>query len=82
MAQTYAQQCNFQHNAARSTQYVMAAGANPAATYVGENLFVTSANESLGLIASAIQAWYDEKASYNFASGSCTGVCGHYTQVR
>lgn len=60
----------------------MAAGANPAATYVGENLFVTSANESLGLIASAIQAWYDEKASYNFASGSCTGVCGHYTQVR
>ena len=43
---------------------------------------MTSAGESDGLIASAIQNWYAEKSNYNFATGDCgSGQCGHYTQV-
>ena len=43
---------------------------------------MTSAGESAGLIASAIQNWYAEKSNYNFATGVCgSGQCGHYTQV-
>ncbi|KAL5493866.1 hypothetical protein EMCRGX_G015100 [Ephydatia muelleri] len=71
----YAQQCTFSHNSARSTQYTAAAGI---ATYVGENLYVTSGRETPGLIGSAIQDWYSEKSGYNFMTGSCSGVCGHY----
>lgn len=29
----------------------------------------------------AVLAWDNEKASYNYTSLQCTGVCGHYTQV-
>ena len=48
------------------------------ATYVGENLYVTTGRETPGLIGSAIQDWYSEKSGYNFVTGSCSGVCGHY----
>lgn len=26
-------------------------------------------------------SWFKEKSSYNLMEGSCSGVCGHYTQV-
>lgn len=26
-------------------------------------------------------SWFKEKFSYNLMEGSCSGVCGHYTQV-
>ena len=82
VAQAYAEQCIFGHNAYRSSQYTAAASPNTVASYVGENLYVTSAGESTGLIASAIQNWYAEKSNYNFATGDCgSGQCGHYTQV-
>lgn len=28
-----------------------------------------------------VKAWYIEKRQYDFGSNSCSGVCGHYTQV-
>lgn len=29
----------------------------------------------------AVVSWFKEKSSYNLMEGSCSGVCGHYTQV-
>ncbi|KAL5509459.1 hypothetical protein EMCRGX_G004839 [Ephydatia muelleri] len=81
VAQAYAQQCIFSHNSARSTQYTAAAGTNAVASYVGENLYVTSGGDTPGLVGSAIQAWYSEKSGYNLTTNSCSGVCGHYTQI-
>jgi pathogenesis-related protein 1 len=31
--------------------------------------------------ADAVKDWVDEKAAYDYASNSCSAVCGHYTQV-
>lgn len=28
-----------------------------------------------------VKAWYIEKRQYDFGSNSCSGICGHYTQV-
>ena len=30
---------------------------------------------------SAIKSWGDEKANYNHSNNSCSGICGHYTQI-
>ena len=29
----------------------------------------------------AVQAWYNEDQYYDYETHSCSGVCGHYTQV-
>jgi pathogenesis-related protein 1 len=57
------------HNAGRSQGYP---------TYVGENIYGASGQAS-GTAATA--SWVAEKANYNYAANSCSGVCGHYTQV-
>ncbi|MBN2825562.1 MAG: hypothetical protein JXQ76_09575 [Campylobacterales bacterium] len=44
----------------------------------GENLFAASYNTGY---LDAINSWYSEKSSYNYANNSCNGVCGHYTQM-
>ncbi|KAL1224834.1 Pathogenesis-related protein 1 [Cardamine amara subsp. amara] len=44
----------------------------------GENLAWGSGDLS-GV--SAVNLWVNEKANYNYASNTCNGVCGHYTQV-
>ncbi|XP_010517589.1 PREDICTED: pathogenesis-related protein 1-like [Camelina sativa] len=44
----------------------------------GENLSWGSSDLS-GV--SAVNMWVNEKANYNYASNTCNGVCGHYTQV-
>lgn len=45
----------------------------------GENLYAgTSGN---GLSASAVDGWVSEVDDYDYASNSCSNVCGHYTQV-
>jgi len=44
---------------------------------LGENLFG-------GSVASpklALDIWAGEAKDYDYASGRCSGVCGHYTQV-
>ena len=52
-------------------------------SWIGENLYVTSAGQYEGVTRDATQAWYDEKEDYDYESGSCAPgrVCGHYTQV-
>jgi pathogenesis-related protein 1 len=54
------------HNPNRSAGYP---------TYVGENIY--GGSDPL----SAVDLWMAEKANYNLAANSCSGVCGHYTQV-
>ena len=47
---------------------------------IGQNLYLTSSN-TIDL-SGAIQAWYDEISDYDYDTRACSGVCGHYTQVR
>lgn len=29
----------------------------------------------------AVAAWAEEASNYDYANDTCTGICGHYTQV-
>lgn len=44
----------------------------------GQNLFGTSASTDM---ARASRVWANEAPNYNYATNSCSGQCGHYTQV-
>jgi pathogenesis-related protein 1 len=44
----------------------------------GENIY---ADTGQGSAADVVADWVSEEADYNYASNSCSGVCGHYTQV-
>ena len=44
----------------------------------GENIFATSGSATA---AEVVSDWVSESSSYDYASNSCVGVCGHYTQV-
>lgn len=46
--------------------------------YVGENIYGSSGGAT-GL--DAVESWASEEADFNPANGSCSGVCGHYTQI-
>jgi len=51
---------------------------NPNVKY-GENLFeITGATAPAALV---VKSWASESRSYNYASNSCSGRCGHYTQL-
>lgn len=55
----------------------------------GENLFMSSAlmysdgrRELVNVTPKdAVDSWGNEVKDYNYADNSCSGVCGHYTQV-
>ncbi len=67
-AQTYANNCQYAHNA--STPY-------------GENLYAGAVSSGFpaNVEAAAANDWAAEISSYNYAANSCSGVCGHYTQM-
>lgn len=44
----------------------------------GENLFASTGQSTP---AAVVADWVGEDANYDYASNSCSGVCGHYTQV-
>jgi pathogenesis-related protein 1 len=46
--------------------------------YVGENIF---ASGSTATPTQAVNVWASESANYNFPANTCSGACGHYTQV-
>ena len=52
-------------------------------TKVGQNLAFTSWSSGFPdySITEFVTWWNDEKEDYTYNDGSCTGVCGHYTQV-
>lgn len=45
----------------------------------GENLFEISGGTADA--ASVVRAWMSEGANYHYATNTCTGRCGHFTQV-
>jgi pathogenesis-related protein 1 len=57
------------HNEGRSDTYP---------EYVGENIYGSSGQASG---TDAVASWAEEEADYDYASNSCNGVCGHYTQI-
>jgi pathogenesis-related protein 1 len=57
------------HNDGRSDNYP---------GYVGENIY---AGTGAVLGTDAVASWLSEESAYNYGSDSCSGVCGHYTQV-
>lgn len=87
-ASTFAAQCLLGHTS--TTERMNIAGWT--GTYVGENVAAGSpatladaTNPSVvsADLESALNNWWNEKASYDYASNTCaTGqVCGHFTQV-
>jgi hypothetical protein len=46
--------------------------------YVGENIFGSG---GAGTAQQAVNLWAAEKASYDYATNTCSGTCGHYTQI-
>ena len=73
VAQNYAEECVFAHNAARVSQ-------QSTFTSVGENLAATTSSTNYTRL---VMNWYNEVQDYDFSSNTCAQgrVCGHYTQV-
>ena len=46
--------------------------------YVGENVYGAGGNATA---QQAVTSWASEGANYNYATNTCSGVCGHYTQI-
>lgn len=46
--------------------------------YVGANIFGSG---GVATPTQAVGTWAAEAANYDYATNTCTGVCGHYTQV-
>lgn len=44
----------------------------------GENIYATSGTSTP---TDVVGSWVSEKSKYNYANNSCSGTCGHYTQV-
>lgn len=82
VAQNWAAQCNFSHNANRNNAY---AGLSSNTGSVGENLYITTSSRASALTSAsgATALWAAEVADYSFATNSCAAgkVCGHYTQM-
>jgi uncharacterized protein YkwD len=57
------------HNPGRSDSYP---------GYVGENVFGSSGGTSG---PDAVAAWAAEEPSYDYETNTCSGDCGHYTQI-
>jgi uncharacterized protein YkwD len=47
-------------------------------SYVGENVYGSSGPTD-GL--AAVASWAAEESDYDHASNTCSGICGHYTQI-
>ncbi len=45
---------------------------------VGENVFGSS---GAATAQQAVTSWANERNNYDYATNTCTGVCGHYTQI-
>jgi hypothetical protein len=77
VAQSYAQNCVFAHNASRTTQYAALGGSG----YVGENIAMGTAG--FYSVVDLAQLWADEKAGWTYDTVTSTNLAGvgHYTQM-
>uniref|UniRef100_A0A8D0GNV6 SCP domain-containing protein n=1 Tax=Sphenodon punctatus TaxID=8508 RepID=A0A8D0GNV6_SPHPU len=74
-AKGWAKKCHFRHN----PDLKIPGKAHPKFTSAGENIWTGSM--PIFSVSKAITNWYEEVKDYNYVSNSCTGICGHYTQV-
>ena len=74
-AQEYAERCVFRHSS--NNERVNASGTSY--DWIGENLYLTSANRIN--VKRAVKSWIKEKINYSYSNNHCSGICGHYTQV-
>jgi hypothetical protein len=72
LASKFIADCQFAHST--SAERTNQAGFK----YVGENLYMSSSAPTGQKIT---DAWASEKAFYDYATNSCSKVCGHYTQI-
>ena len=72
LAAGFVADCAFAHSS--SAERMNVAGFD----YIGENLYASGGFVPTG--AQVSDAWASEKSMYTYASNSCSGVCGHYTQ--
>ena len=49
--------------------------------YVGENIFGAGGTPDFGTAERAVTQWAAEGQSYDYATNTCAGTCGHYTQI-
>ncbi|PVD20621.1 hypothetical protein C0Q70_18779 [Pomacea canaliculata] len=72
LAQDWADGCNFEHR--RDTP-----GVPTGFSYNGENLYAATHTYDPVFI---LRGWHDEEEiAYDYETGDCKSVCGHYTQV-
>lgn len=74
-AKAWAKKCKFKHNIYLKMQGKVHPTFNP----VGENIWTGTA--TIFSVDEALSDWFNEVSSYDFNTNSCTGMCGHYTQV-
>ncbi|XP_072172358.1 GLIPR1-like protein 1 [Diadema setosum] len=70
MAQQWADRCKYGHgNPKNISPY----------SWVGQNIWAGSGTgwDHYGMV----ENWYSEAEDYHFANNTCSGVCGHYTQM-
>ena len=70
VAQTWANTCTWAHNPGRG--------------FLGENLWAigyTGSTPPGNPPLDAVSDWASEAADYDYATNTCSGVCGHYTQI-
>ena len=72
LAVTWAAGCRWEHGQPPL-------GSSPPYTSLGQNLYAVTGGINL---TAGLQAWYDEKADYDYDTLGCSAVCGHYTQVQ
>ncbi|XP_063761776.1 glioma pathogenesis-related protein 1 isoform X2 [Eleginops maclovinus] len=75
-AAAWARNCLFEHN----THLEEVRRVHPTFSSVGENIWVGYPPSHFNVVR-AIQSWVNEKQVYNYDQNTCSGVCGHYTQV-
>jgi hypothetical protein len=75
VAQDYAEECDWDHNSARSEQY----GGD---VYVGENLAAFTGSDQVNM-DQLFSGWENEAQFYDYETNSCQSgeQCGHYTQI-
>ena len=75
MGETWSSACIWAHDEGRLNN------TSPYPSF-GQNLWLGGGSlESPPDGINAIQAWYNEVGNYDYDTNSCSGVCGHYTQV-
>jgi pathogenesis-related protein 1 len=67
VAQSWADACTWRHN--------------PNLSNLGENIAAFGGNHSVSAGPDAVNFWAEEASDYQYSSNSCSGVCGHYTQI-